>query len=125
MRSAGNSTGCYADLDPSAGGQVVSRKDDPDSLTIRWAGVPTWGAATGNTASLTLRSDGSIRIAVDAVSGATCVVGVSRGGAGNSAYEDDLSVTAGQSVGYSGYGAVYEAFDGSFDLVGASLDFVP
>ncbi len=115
----------YSDLDPSAGGKVSYRHDDPQSITVRYAGIPMWGSAVGNTASLTLRSSGAITVEVDSVSDGSYIVGVSRGGAGNSAAPDDLSVTAGQPVGYSGYGAVYEAFDGGFDLTGQTIELVP
>jgi len=115
----------YADLDPSRGGTVSYRHDDPQSITIGWHGVPGYGTNVGNEASVTLYATGRIRISVTSASAAKYVVGVSQGGAGNTAAGVDLS--AASELGMNGLAAVYEAFDSGhpFDLAGKAILFVP
>jgi MYXO-CTERM domain-containing protein len=55
------------------------------------------------------------------------VVGISRGGSGNTAVETDLSAAAGGTLAYAGLGAIYEAFTTTkpVDLDGVTLTFAP
>lgn len=114
----------YSDLDPTAGGSVVYRQDDADTLTIEYNGVPVWGSSAGNTVRVTLDASGTITLTVDGTSGSSAIVGVSAGGSGNSGTEEDLSALA-SPVSYAGTGAVYEVFSGSCDLVGKPLVLTP
>lgn len=122
----------YADLNPSSGGEIRFRKENPNVLTIIYSGVPEFSRSGGggsNTAEVTLDSSGRISITVtsNTLTGSepTCIVGISAGGAGNSEPESDLSAVAGRTIAYEGTGAVYEVFSGgeTFDLNGTTLTF--
>jgi C1A family cysteine protease len=115
----------YSDLDPSAGGTVSYRQDDAQTMTITYSGVPMWGTSGGNTVRVTLQASGAITIAVDGASDTAYIVGVSRGGAGNAGAQTDLASQAGKVLHYNGYGALYEAYDTGFDLVGKAVTFAP
>jgi len=122
----------YADLNPSGAGSVTFLKEDPDTLTINYNGVPEYsrsGAGGSNSASVTLHSSGSITIHVSANSltgtEPKCIVGVTRGGAGTSASETDISSAAPGPLSYEGASAVYEVFSGgeAFDLTDVTVTF--
>lgn len=114
----------YADLDPSAGGVVSHRKDTSDSLTITYKGVRLWGKSTTQTAIVTLTADGLVTVSYESVGGSSFVVGVSQGGAGNSASETDLSAYGGV-IPFGGTTAVYQVFGSgkTFDLSGKTVTF--
>lgn len=116
----------YADLDPHKAGAVSYRQDDPQSMTIKYTGVPIYGASQGNTAAVTLFASGKIQMTYGAVGGTSYVVGLSKGGAGNSGAAGDLSAS-GAEIGYGGLTAVYEKFGGggTFDLTAKTVTFVP
>ena len=116
----------YRDLDPTKGGLISYRHDDATTLTVSYVGVPAWGASGGNSASVTLQASGAILVAIDGVSDSALLVGVSKGGAGNSASASDLASLVGQSIHYGGTGAVYQDFgQASFSLAGSKLTFLP
>ena len=113
----------YSDLNPAGGGKVLVGKPDPDTFVARWDGVPLYGKSGGNSATITLEKTGKITIAIGSVSGSQYVVGVSKGGQGNSAAESDLSAQA--SLGYGGKNAVFQSFGSGkpFDMTGKSVTF--
>jgi Papain family cysteine protease/Thrombospondin type 3 repeat len=116
----------YGDLDPSSGGSVSYRHDDAQTLTVTYSGVPTWGSSGGNSASVKLDASGGVTIDVAGVSSSAFIVGVSHGGAGNSATESDLASLAAQAIHYGSAGAVYEVYGNkAFDLTGKKLGFLP
>ncbi|MBM4359749.1 MAG: hypothetical protein FJ096_16725 [Deltaproteobacteria bacterium] len=92
----------YADCDPSAGGTVSYEHEDPNSITVTYTGVPTWGSSSGNTFRLKLTSAGRIAIALDALSASDGIVGISKGGAGNYADPFVLSALMGSTWYYQG-----------------------
>jgi len=113
----------YADLDPSAGGGVSYHHDDADTVTITYSGVPVWGSGGGNTISVTLQSNGTITLAPGSVGAASFIVGVSKGGSGNSGSALDLT-GGGEVIHYDGVGAVYQSFGNEpFVLAGQKLVF--
>ena len=116
----------YADLDPTAGGTVRYRHDDASSITITYDGVPRFGGTQGNTVSATLDASGRVSVVMGNVAAGSAIIGLSRGGAGNSAAPTDLS-GAGQSIPFGGANAVYEVFASGqpVDLVGTSFTFTP
>jgi len=124
----------YSDLNPGGGGSVTYLKEDEQTLTIRYQGVPEYSSSGGggaNSVEVTLHSSGRITINVSAstLSGSDpkCVIGISRGGAGNSATEVDLSSIGDGIIAYEGQNAVFETFSGgeSFDLSGQPISFSP
>ncbi|MBI5478281.1 MAG: PKD domain-containing protein [Deltaproteobacteria bacterium] len=120
----------YADMNPGAGGQVKYRKDDPNTMTITYTGVPLYtsgGNGGSNSATVTLNSSGRVTIAYQSLSSPPCVVGVSKGGSGNSGSESDLSSLTGTIISYEGKTAVFEEFTTAkaIDLGGKTLTFAP
>lgn len=114
----------YADLNPAAGGKVLFGKANETSLYVKWDGVPLYGSSAKNTVSVTLDQSGKITIAVGGASGPSYVVGVSKGGQGNTAPETDLSAAPGE-IGMAGTKAVFESFakGKAVDLIGKTLTF--
>jgi hypothetical protein len=115
----------YGDLDPSKSGTVSFRKDDTQTVTITYKGVPLWGqGGAGSTASVTLHASGEVTIAYGTVTGSSYISGVSAGGAGNTGTVLDLS-QAGAEIGFEGSKTLYEVFGGgkSFDLSGKTVVF--
>ncbi len=122
----------YADLNPSSGGSVTYRKDDPDTFTVLWSNVPEYsrtGGGGSNSAEVTIDVTGriTINVASNSLSGndPQCIVGVTRGGSSNDASESDLSSLADGNISYDGTSAIYEVFAGgdTFDLEGRALSF--
>lgn len=122
----------YADLNPSNGGSVTYRKDDESTFTVTYQGVPEYtrsGGGGANTAEVRLHASGLIEVTIEAntTSGndPRCIVGISRGGAGNSASESDLSGESSGTISYEGTTAVFETFSASdsFDLTSVALSF--
>ncbi len=113
----------YADLNPAAGGKVLFGKANETSMYVKWDGVPLYGTSGKNTVSITLDQSGQITVAVAGVSGSQYVVGVSKGGQGNTAAETDLS--AASALGMAGTKAVFESFakGKAVDLAGKTLTF--
>lgn len=114
----------YADLNPAAGGKVVYGKPDPNRWFVRWEGVPIYQKSGGNTVQVTLDANGRIDISVGTVSGASYIIGVSKGGQGNTGASADLST--GGDVAYLSSGAYYEAFSNQhpLDLMAKTVSFV-
>ncbi|RLB52711.1 MAG: hypothetical protein DRI90_21900, partial [Deltaproteobacteria bacterium] len=117
----------YADLDPSAGGAVSYRHDDPTSVTISYTAVPIWGAGGSNTARVTLAESGAITLAYDSVSLPTAIIGVSQGGQGNTVSPMDLVAMMGGSWSVGNGGGVFGITNSSdpFNLAGQSVTFLP
>ncbi|MBI5534833.1 MAG: hypothetical protein HY898_19055 [Deltaproteobacteria bacterium] len=116
----------YADLNPAAGGTVSYRQDDAQTMTITYNGVPNYGSKVGNTFSIILKASGRIAIAIANVGGTGYIVGVSEGGTDNAGDPTDLTAFDGQTINYTGTGAVYEGFASqAFDLVGKTVVFEP
>lgn len=122
----------YADLNPQGGGEVRYRKDARDRLTVIYSDVPEYsrsGAGGRSTAEVTLAASGEVTVTItsSSLSGTNprCIVGISRGGEGNSEPERDLSSLAGRPIAYEGTTAVFETFAGTdaFDLDGTTLTF--
>lgn len=113
----------YADLNPSAGGKISYGKSSPDSLFVRFDGVSRFDNSGKGTVTITLRSSGQIELAYGSVTGSSYVVGVSKGGSGNSATESTLA----GSMGMAGTSAVYAAFGSQkpFSLANQTLTFTP
>jgi hypothetical protein len=113
----------YADLNPAGGGKVLFGKPDQDSLVVKYEGVPLYGKSGGNTVTVTLDKTGKITIAVGSVSGSQYVVGVSKGGQGNTAAESDLSAKS--AFGIAGTNAVFQSFGSGkpFDMTGKTVSF--
>ena len=85
--------------------------------------IPVWGAGGTNTVTVTLSSNGNIDLSYDNVSVGSYIVGVSKGGAGNSGTQVDL-VNATAPVPYTGYGALYQSLgSGAGFSDGAKLTF--
>lgn len=114
----------YRDLDPSGGGTVSYRHDDPQSITIVVDGVKLYGMSAVSSATVTLRDTGAVTITYGAVGGMTYVVGVSKGGVGNSGSALDLSAQGAQ-ITMDGKGAVYQSFTQQtpIDLAGKTITF--
>lgn len=113
----------YSDLDPSSGGGVSYTQTDATTLTISYTGVPVWGEGGTNTFTVTLTADGHITIGVDNASVSSYIVGVSKGGAGNSGSQVDLA-GASWTVPYGGFGALYQKFGSGNTLPdGAKITF--
>jgi len=110
----------WDDLSPNQAGSVIYEAD-ANSATITFDGVPEFFAATTNTFSVTLGSDGSVSLDYGAVAAQDGIVGVTEGGFASNPGETDLSAGGGFSV----TGTTYEQFTSgdAFDLSGASVDF--
>jgi hypothetical protein len=115
----------YADLNPGAGGKVTYGKHTPDDFFVSWTGVPTYDGSGSVTVTITLDPTGQVSLAYGAVKGQSYLVGVSKGGAGNTGAEVDLN--GGGSFPYGGTNAVYEVFGSgkTFGLAGKTISFTP
>jgi hypothetical protein len=115
----------FSDLNPAGGGTVSYRHEDAQSITFDFKNVPVYAGTGTCTASIKLAASGLITMSIGAVAKSTTyIVGVSRGGAGNTAGQSSLAATAGQQVVYTGQGAVYEVYGYiPFDLTGKTLYF--
>lgn len=113
----------YRDLDPSAGGSVAYEAKD-GTLTVRYQGVRLYGSTSTSTVAVTLHKDGLIELAYGQVAPGSYVVGVSRGGNGNSGTEQSLGKLA-QPIGNGGTDTIFQVFSGSapFDLGDKSIAF--
>lgn len=113
-----------ADLNPAAGGTVSYRHDDPQSVTIRYDAVPLYGTNVGSTASVKLDATGTVTITYGSVSGSAYVVGVSKGGSGNTGTLVDLGAMGGR-IGYGGTDTLYAVYGSgkTFDLSGKTVAF--
>jgi hypothetical protein len=110
----------YSDLDPAKGGVVSWHADDAQTVTISWSGVPAWAGQVGNTVHVKLTAAGDVTVSIDAASGWPAIVGASPGGSKSGASGVSLPFGGSASLGN---GAVYEAFDSSYDLVGKTITF--
>jgi PKD repeat protein len=116
----------YADLNPGAGGQVKYRKDNANTMVISYTGVPLYTGGGSNSGSVTLDASGRVAIAYQTLSNPPCLVGLSKGGSGNSGNESDLSGMTGSVISYAGQPAVFEDFTTkTIDLAGKTLTFAP
>ncbi len=80
----------FADLDPSAGGEVRVLSV-PDRFVVTWDAVPEWGKEEPNTLQLEIVPDGTIFMRYGAVvSAASGIVGVAPGGDGEEVILVDL-----------------------------------
>jgi hypothetical protein len=116
----------YADLDPSAGGALSYHHDDPNSITIRFAGIPIWGGGGSATASAKLASSGAITLSYESVAVPNAIIGISHGGPGNTTGALDLAALVQSSWSYGASGSVH-AFYGTqpFDMNGHAVTFSP
>jgi hypothetical protein len=117
----------YADLDPSSGGTVSYRNDDPSSITIRFAGVPIWGGGGSATASAKLASSGAVTLSYESVSIPSAIIGVSHGGYGNTTAALGLGSMMQSSWSYNASGSVHAFYAATdpFDLSGKAVTFSP
>ncbi len=116
----------YADLDPSTGGTVSHHPVGDDGIVITYTAVPGWNGDAGNTVSIELRADGSITVTFSDVGVSTAVIGVSRGGAGNSGPRRTLDGLSAAPVRYTGNGAVFTEYGSAAGgLSGRTVTFTP
>jgi len=121
----------YADLDPSLGGTVSYRHDDPQSTTIRFVGVPVWGNGGTATASAKLAASGAVTLSYDSVSIGNAIIGVSKGKTGNgnnnSSVKLNVSGLMQSSWSMNASGSVHTLYASSdpFSLAGKSVTFAP
>lgn len=116
----------YTDCDPSAGGTVSYKHEDADSITISFTSVPSWGSTIGNTFRLTLRASGKITIFFDSLSAQSGIIGVSKGGAGNSGDPFVLDSMLGSTWLYQGQNMFGMYKSGSAaTFAGKSISFTP
>ena len=112
----------YADLDPSTGGAVTYEKA-ANKLTIRYKAVAAYGSKQGNTVTVVLHGSGLVELTYGQVSGSSYIVGVSKGGSGNTGNAKVLSSLA-MPIAYGGTDTIYQAFGNQpFDLVGKTISF--
>ncbi|MEO7328452.1 MAG: C1 family peptidase, partial [Minicystis sp.] len=114
----------FADLNPAAGGKVSYGKSKEDSLFVKYSGVPSYGSSATSSATITLDASGKITIALGNIGASTYITGVSKGGAGNTAAEQNLA-GAGAEVGFSGTSAVYQVLGKGKSLSNKTISFVP
>jgi hypothetical protein len=71
----------WMDLDPTSGGSIYFDTVGTTEAHITWVGVPEYGTTTPQTAQITLRSDGSFRLAYQNVANTfhTVLAGFSQG----------------------------------------------
>ncbi|HJS72955.1 MAG TPA: hypothetical protein VJ921_01620, partial [Vicinamibacteria bacterium] len=80
----------FADLDPSAGGEVRVL-NGPDRFVVTWNAVPEWGEDAPNTFQIEIVRDGTIYMKYGAVvSAGSAIVGVATGGGGGEVSLVDL-----------------------------------
>ncbi len=117
----------YSDLDPSAGGAVSYHHDDPESITVRFVGVPLWGGGGSASATAKLVSSGAVTLSYEGVSLPSAIVGVSHGGSGNVTAAVDLATLMQSSWSYGSAGSVHTLYKSSdpFGLSGTSVTFSP
>lgn len=81
----------FADLDPSAGGELVVA-NLPERFVVTWSAVPEWGEERPNTFQVELGPAGTIRMRYgSAISATSAVVGLSPGARGADLDLSDLS----------------------------------
>lgn len=116
----------FADLDPSRGGAVTFQQTDPATLTIRYKSVHLYGKSARSSVTVVLRDSGEIDLSFGQVAGSSYIVGISKGGAGNTGGEQHLA-TLGSPISYAGTYTIYQQFGPSqpFDLGGKTLTFTP
>ena len=114
----------FADMNPSAGGRVRFGKPDQETATVTFESLRRFDGRGTGTATITLRANGNVRVAYGEVTGTGYVVGLSRGGAANSAAESALEAG---TLAYGGLSALYEVFGAgeAFSLSGQTLEFTP
>lgn len=117
----------YADLDPSSGGAVSYRHDDPQSITIRFAGVPVWGGAGAVTASAKLAASGAVTLSYESTSIPSAIVGVSKGGYGNYTAAFSFATLVQSSWSYGSAGSVHATYASNdpLGIAGKSVAFLP
>jgi C1A family cysteine protease len=115
----------YRDLDPSVGGSV-SYQTQGDTLTIHYQAVRLYGSSLVSSVTIALHENGLIELSYGQVAMGSYIVGVSKGGSGNSGSEQALS-SLGQPVGFGGAATVFQVFGNAapFDLGGKTIAFSP
>jgi hypothetical protein len=110
----------WADLDPSRGGSVTARTA-ADRLVITWTNVPEVGTGALNTFQVILFSNNRIVVNLSDVQSKSGLTGISQGLAllGSVVdFSEDLPLPR---VGFRS--AIYESFDGRFDIAAISRKF--
>jgi C1A family cysteine protease len=117
----------YADLDPSAGGKVTYRYDDPQSVTVRFANVPIWGGGGSATASAKLAASGEVLLSYESVTIPGAIIGVSKGGASNATPAVSLTTLMTSSWSCAAAGSAHALYTKSdpFALTGSTVSFSP
>ena len=117
----------FADLDPTAGGWVSYRHDNPTTTTITYSALPMWGEGGANTGSITLTAAGQVTLSYGSVTASSAVIGLTAGGQGNSGVAMDLATLMSQNWSYGAQDATFAVSDGSdpFDLAGQTIVFSP
>jgi hypothetical protein len=89
--------------------------------------VPVWGSSASSTVSAKLAATGAITLSYDSVALPSAIVGVSKGGSGNSAGALGLSALMQSSWSYGTAGSVHAFYQSSdpFGLAGKSVTFSP
>jgi hypothetical protein len=114
----------YSDLDPSAGGAVTYLNKDASTTVVSFKGVPRYGSQAGNNVTITLHADGLIDLSYGQVQGSSYIVGISKGGSGNSGSKQQLGSLM-QPIGYGGKDTIYQVFTKAeaFTLTGKTISF--
>ncbi len=116
--------GIWDDLNPGAGGMVVT-SSTATSLRVDWFAVPQYGGSDSNTFWIEFRSSGQIQIGWGSVALLDGLVGIGNGS--SSAAEVNFSSVALPYTGAAG-ARIYERFSGAsdpFDLDNLSRTFTP
>jgi hypothetical protein len=113
----------WLDLNPGVGGTVIAKSDD-SSMTVHFIDVPRFPNTGSNTFSVTMTSDGSVRVVYGQVSVRHGLVGVTPGGSfagGPGAVDLSTSPT------WSATGSTYQQFlisRNPFDLELSTQDYI-
>ncbi len=117
----------YTDLNPGAGGKVTYFHEDAKSISVRFAGVANWGGSGKVTATAKMVSSGEITLDYTSLTAPSGIIGVSKGGSGNTTAALTMSSLIQSSWSYGASGSVHAAYSSSdpLGLAGKSVTFSP
>ena len=96
----------YRDLDPSVGGTVTTQPKE-GALTIRYQAVRLFGSTQTSSVAIVLNKSGLIELSYGQVAQASYVVGISKGGNGNSGAAQSL-ISLAQPIGHGGTDTIFQ-----------------
>jgi hypothetical protein len=112
----------WDDLNPAAGGSVSTSEDPAGNwVQFQWNNVPQAGQSDANTVHCTLHASGVVTLEYFSIATNDCIVGISPGSNISAAPAVDFSTVEWRHH----LGAVYEVFNGGFDLNGSIVTFSP